>query len=1220
MDEKELYGSPVTVETFLDIPRAPVRSQKSSLFTFVKKKDCWLLALATIFTVLASLVPAAVTILLSKVFDKLQQFAKNDYSSASDFIKDVEWFCFGVIFVGLGSTLFSWLGLALFLVVGERQQKRCRTQVLECLLGKELEWFDKTSDLNSNLIQINRCIEEYRSGVSECLEMFIKSVTTIISLLVLSFYYSWRMTLLVLATIPVIVLVTGIWGFFIGVHTNHENSHCANAIKVTEWNLLSYFWVKLSGAQSLEKQNIATALKLASQSFMKIKLFMSINTGIIKFLALTMFIQSFWYGSFLVRHNLNSSGDVISCFYSCLNVSRVFSNVSTQLVGLKTAKESLRKVFDTIEWSRQSYYPGFEPKHDIKGEIRISGVSFRYPTRKEWGLADVTLAIPPSSMMFIVGRSGSGKSTLASLLLGLYEFRGKITIDDYDVSRLDTSWLATQITLVHQQCTLFDGTIRENLTLASKGPVSSRSLQRALQLSSLDQFIDTLPNGLETKLGSGEDAVSLSGGQKQRLAIARAVLRDTPILIMDESLSAIDYTQRMLILERIRKWRRDRQVIVLTHEYSEINDNDHVVVMDGGRVVEQDTKINLLKKESKFAQLQFQKVVPENPFEQQEEETEQETTFTALNDIESQETKKISPLQLFYQLWRTQKLSWILMYVSGNLLTVANSSMTPLFSFFLSKLIVGIVHIGGSVSDGYLRKWAVVLIAIALLDGFTLFASKYILNKCSETVVDQLKQKAFSKILRQPATWFQRVQPSQISSLLINDTRDLRTVISDLPSQILAIIALALVAMVWSLIVCWNLALVGFSFAPLFVIFSMLFSMLLQKYEDAYKQSTDKVEAVVHECVVGMKTVICLNLRDYFQIKFNCNMDLVTAAGKKRAIIISLAISIQNIVIYLSQGVMLYYGIKLVSKKSITLVQMMQVITLIMFSTGYISSLLSSSPSLNKGLAAFGKLSSLLQLPNNDQEFSGSVTPKLSSSKSVFRFQNVQFSYPNSNTNVLSNFNISFMPNQISCLVGKSGCGKSTVLSLLLRLYPVQGGVLRVAGTDISQINMDAFKSMVSVVTQEHYFFDGTIEENLKYNLEKPVTTEQIYSVLELVDLATFVRELPDKLDTRIGGSSNLLISGGQLQRLCIARALIRSPKILVLDECTSHLDPENTQNIAHVLQRLKSHVTIIIISHQKELMQVSDWIAYMEDGIVKEKGSYAQLMNKKSLFYQLIN
>ncbi|KAG7825440.1 hypothetical protein KL909_000672 [Ogataea angusta] len=1220
MDEKDFSGSPVTITSVLDTSRVTDVCRKPWLFTFIEAKDCWLLLPAIGFTTLSAMVPATVAVLLARVFNKLESFGRNEYLHSYDFVADVQWFCFAIAFVGLGATFFNWLGLTGFLLAGERQQNRCRQEVYQSLLRKGLEWFDKKSDLNSNLMQVNRCIEEFRMGISECLEMLIKSVAMLCALLVLSFYYSWRLTLLVMATIPIIVLVTGVWGFLVEKYTTLENKHSEDTIKVLEWNLLNYVWVKIVDSSSLEKRKLDAATKLTTQSFLKMKLFFNLNTGMIKFLALMMFVQSFWYGSFLVRNHLNSSGDIISCFYSCLTISRIFSTISSQIVSLKTAHSSLKYVFESVDCSKRIYEGGFQPKHDIKGDIRISNVFFKYPVRDDWGLRNITLQIPANQLLYIVGKSGSGKSTLASLILRLYHFDGRITCDDYDISRLDPSWLASQITLVQQQCTLFDGTIIENLSLASPIPVAPKLLNEALQISGLDQLIASLPAGFNTRIGRGPGSVTLSGGQRQKVALSRAIMRDTPVLILDEALSAVDYNQRITILRKLKRHRRRRTTVIMTHDYTEIADSDYVVLMEDGKIREQGFKIDLLKGETRFASLQYELETPDDPFEHGNEEEDAGEKSDQSNELESQTPKKVSALQLVRQLWHVLTFGSRVCFLLGIILSVVNASMTPLFTYFLSKLILGIVSVGQQVSSFYMVKWSLVLLGVATMDGLSLFISKMALSKSSETLVDQLRNRAVDNIFAQPVCWFQNINPSALSSLLINDIRDLRTMISDAPSQLISIIALVLIALVWSLIVCWKLALVGLSFAPLFVIFSTIFSIVLQKYEANYKQASNDVEGVVHESVLGMKTVVSLNLQNYFQARFNDHTNQLKTAGKQRALIISMAMASQNIAIFLSQAIMLYYGIRLVSEGLITLVQMMQVVALIMFTVGYVSAVLSSMPNVNKGVLVFTKMLSLIQLPKNLQESYGTAKPRMNPNKPLLRFQNVQFSYDPGASPVLSNLNFSLNMNEITCVVGRSGCGKSTLLNLLLRLYSPQKGLIKFCGANIDQLDMCELKKEVAVVTQKHYFFDGTILENLTYNLHKTVTNAQIYEALDLVDMANFVHSLPDNLFSRIGGSSNLLISGGQLQRLCIARALIRSPKILVLDECTASLDPQNTKRVAKILLGLKKHVTIFMISHQRELMQIADTVAYMEDGIIKEKGNYNTLSNRRNLFYQLIN
>ena len=214
-------------------------------------------------------------------------------------------------------------------------------------------------------------------------------------------------------------------------------------------------------------------------------------------------------------------------------------------------------------------------------------VSFAYPSRPDHTvLNESTFFFPAGDTTFLIGKSGSGKSTIGNLLMRFYEpSRGKILIDGDALVDIETNWLRNNITLVQQSSILFNETLRTNIAFGHRDHlrVSKDHVDVCAHFAALKDTISRLPNGMETKVGAGGSA--LSGGQKQRIALARARLRDTPILILDESTSALDHANKLSVTANIRQWRKGKTTIVITHDMSQIEDKDFVYVLESGAIV-----------------------------------------------------------------------------------------------------------------------------------------------------------------------------------------------------------------------------------------------------------------------------------------------------------------------------------------------------------------------------------------------------------------------------------------------------------------------------------------------------------------------------------------------------------------------------------------------------------------------------------------------------------
>ena len=407
-----------------------------------------------------------------------------------------------------------------------------------------------------------------------------------------AFYYSWRLTLVVLASIPATALGLSLISTNLPANVVGQEEQLLKATKLANFAGSNILSVKCFNTQDLEARRYRSTIHAAAAFYFRQARINACQIGFIRFATTSMFVQGFWYGSHLVNSGQNNAGSVITTFWSCLMATKAFEDILPYVLVLEktqSAGRSMKSIIDSVSRGPivSSGLEGAVQPEFCEGDIEIRNVSFAYPSRPDHPvLRDATFFFPTGEISFVVGESGSGKSSLANLLMRFYRpDSGTVRLDNNNIEDVSLDWLRNNITLVQQKSILFNETIFRNIAFGRQDHelVTLNEVKPCVELASLGDTIKELECGLNTKVGAG--GAALSGGQKQRVAIARGRIRDTPILILDESTSALDYLSRTTVVQRIRTWREGKTTIIITHDYSQIHDDDFVYVLKNGHIV-----------------------------------------------------------------------------------------------------------------------------------------------------------------------------------------------------------------------------------------------------------------------------------------------------------------------------------------------------------------------------------------------------------------------------------------------------------------------------------------------------------------------------------------------------------------------------------------------------------------------------------------------------------
>lgn len=493
-------------------------------------------------------------------------------------------------------SVFSYFRTVLFFNVTEKSLADLRQHTYNNLIRLPLVYFEKhrVGELNS---RISSDISMLQETLTTTLSQFIRQIVIIsggITLLVLT---SFKLTLFMLAVMPVIVLLAVLFGRYIRKLSKKVQREIAKSNTIVEETLQGIQSVKAYTNEFFEMIRYRKKTNTIAEIGMKSGKYRGAFTAFIIFGIFGAMVAVIWKGAVLLSEGAINSGELFSfVIYTGFIAGTIggLAGVFTSIQRFIGATEDLFELFDENQEDIVEIDGLLDEKDILKGHIDFNGLSFSYPSRPdEIVLKDLNFSILPNQLVALVGVSGSGKTTITSLLLRLYDVPGgTILFDGRDINNIQISALRSQISLVPQDIYLFGGTIRENIAYGKTSASEDQITDAAVQANAME-FIDRFPDGLDTIVG--ERGTQLSGGQRQRIAIARAVLKNPRILILDEATSSLDSESERLVQDALEKLMTNRTSIVIAHRLSTIRKADQILVIDKGQLVELGTHSDLLK-------------------------------------------------------------------------------------------------------------------------------------------------------------------------------------------------------------------------------------------------------------------------------------------------------------------------------------------------------------------------------------------------------------------------------------------------------------------------------------------------------------------------------------------------------------------------------------------------------------------------------------------------
>jgi subfamily B ATP-binding cassette protein MsbA len=505
------------------------------------------------------------------------------------------------------------------------------------------------------------------------------------------------------------------------------------------------------------------------------------------------------------------------------------------------------------------------------------------------------------------------------------------------------------------------------------------------------------------------------------------------------------------------------------------------------------------------------------------------------------------------------------------------------------------------------------LIGAFSLQALAIFIQNFLLTYTGERVVTNLRIRLYTHLQKLPLGFFNERRTGDLISRLTNDVSQVQSAVT---SNLISL-ASSLVTLVGGVVIIvtrdWRLTLLILAVIPVLTFFAIIIGLRLKRLSQAVSTELGEATNTLEETLSNEKTVKAFTREDYEVNRYSGRVENVFRLAVRRARLQSSFMALMTFLSFTSVAVVLWFGGHEVLAGHITPGELVSILIYMGIVAGPVGSLAGLYGEFQKALGSAERIFSLLDEPVTVTDAPGALPlPPLEGN---LKFENVRFEY-DEKTPVLHDLTFEARPGQVLALVGPSGAGKTTVANLIPRFFDPSGGRILVDGYDIRQVQVKSLREQISTVLQEPVLFGTTIRENIIYG-RLDASEAEIIEAARSANALEFIEKLPDQFDTLVG-ERGVKLSGGQRQRIAIARALLRNPRILILDEATSSLDNESESLVQEALDRLMQQRTTVVIAHRLSTIENADKIVVIDQGRLVEEGNHAALMEREGLYYRL--
>ncbi|GES59178.1 multidrug resistance protein 1, 2, 3 [Aspergillus terreus] len=1260
-------------------------------------------------------------------------------SSDTDLSASVRTKVLYVIYITIANFCSIYIHTSCWCTVSERLARRYRRRYFESIIKQDANFIESlpSGDVISRLVSD---IEVVQSGTSEKVGLVITTISYFVASYIVAFLKVPRIAGMLVSVVPCFMVMSLLGGHYIKKYAGRIAKNVNAATSIASSSLSHLTLVHAFNANDRLEGRFASYLSQSHKDALKKACTHAAQLGFLYFVAYSANALAFWEGSQMISHSVANNGDGVSVgsvytvIFVLIDASFILSQVAPFIHVFAQAAGASERLLAVI--NRPSEIDGTSDEGDKSAafgeeEIEFRDVHFSYPSRPDVPvLQGTSFSIPAKKHTAIVGPSGGGKSTVVSLLERFYDPNsGEVLIGGRNFRELNVRYLRGNIGFVQQEPSLLDRSILENIAyglvssaaahhqplapfildsslpdLAEKirSGVSEREalsaydrqvseivglVRQAAATANALNFIEALPHGFATHVGAAGN--QLSGGQKQRIALARALVREPRLLILDEATAALDSTSEQLIQAALSKVSERVTTVSIAHRLATAKDAHKIVVIKAGQVAEEGSHADLVSQGGVYAEMvrlqnlgklsmedltasddsirevsSERKLASESTKVADEKEglvggSGSDVTEDTVVDGDGPDGSKNGKEKGKKEKEPKKRSGWFSTKYTFSLLRpnlpliLLGLGMSCIIGGSYSAEAVVFGHTVGSLSpcrgadaisdSGNLYGLLFFILAIVELSANVVGGAAF--GWAADKVLYRIRVLSLRSLLGQTMQWhgMEDRTPGTLITYITGDASALSGITGSTIGLLLATAVNLVAGLVISFAIAWKITIVLFPTIPVLLVAGMMKLRVQAKFAERHQKAFAKATAITVEAVDNMRAVSAFSLEKQSYEVFGRALKHPYRETMKAIahgnIWLALAFSISNLVYALAY----WWGSRQIAAGLYSQTQFFIVLPAILFSTQSCGQMFALAPDISKARVASSNIVDLLTTRSAEEEMNpgtsrafqpaGTLLEEKAAASDVearemsraptagpaigAQLRNVHFTYPNRPERpILQGLDIDIKPGQFCALVGPSGSGKSTTFAMLERFYRPTAGSVVIDGVDITRQLGTEFRDDIALVPQENVLFEGTVAFNIGLGARPghEPTLAEIEEACRMANIHEVIMALPEGYQT-LCSHDGKQFSGGQRQRLSIARALVRKPRMLLLDESTSALDVESEKRIQEALATLAGRTTIVAIAHRLNTIHRADQIFLIEEGRCVEQGTHQELIQRSETY-----